>query len=258
MIRAAQPGTHTHTTASVIIRWHLDFFSSPIWNAAACSLLVRHEEPAVLKQNAIEMWCTSALCKCTGWTDHESNRCCVYIGLHLAWVCRMRYERMSVLRTVRALVERRGRRRRRSNIPSVFKKMFLLLFGVSFILAVIRFSFYFISMFVHSLFCFVSIFWRSFHFVCSECACVRGVFATCSLLLCLVRQQPCGLMTVLCCCRRRVIFIFVSRSVRVGYSHSVFSAVADSFSRSLTQHCMRDHMCWKRKTRTQNIHTISF
>lgn len=58
------------------------FFSSPIRNAAACSLLVRHEKPYS------ECWrncCTSALCECIDSIDCESNRRCVYIRLHLAW-----------------------------------------------------------------------------------------------------------------------------------------------------------------------------
>lgn len=226
-IHAAQPGIHTRRQRRVvIICWHLVLFLLfllPYETQSLCSLLVRHERPYSLAV-CVFLYCRRNMVYlgtvCNASNDQESNRCCIYIALHLAWV-------FFIISTIRNIWTRR------SNIPCKILLLLLLFWFFCYSLAFHSFSVirFFFSMFVHSLFCFVPIsvffllfFEFSFHFILQCCVCE---FATCSLLLCLVRRQRPAIVRPddsVCfgrriCCRRRVIFIFVSHSIRVvGYS----------------------------------------
>lgn len=192
--------------------------------------------------------------QCIDWIDRESNRCCVYIALHLVWVCCV-----STIRTY----EPNDDDDRMFHVR--FCSFFLLLFfcySLAFhSFSVIRFFSTFVRPFV-ILFrsYFESFFQFSFHSVLEYvvCVCVRHLFFVIMPGAAMTASSRaawwlCVPLADALLPSPRGIFIFVSHSIRVvGYSIQCCSL--DTFSRSLAQHCMCGHMGWKRTTWT---HTIS-
>lgn len=173
--------------------------------------------------------------RCIDWIDRESNRCCVYIAPHLAWLCCI-----STIRTYEP----------NDDDDRMFHVKFCS-FCCCFCFSVTlrRFIHFLLSASspcssVHSLFCFVPILNHSFNSLSTSynsVVCVRHLFFVIMPGATMTASSRaawrlCVLSADALLPSPRVIFIFVSHSVRVvGYSIQCCSL--DTFSRSLTQHC---------------------